>query len=126
MMTLNPASESHSGKGTRNVPMLDCSLNDDPKCLDTSLNFFYINFCNIHGLRYNFQSVEHPLFSAKPHLLFLIETQLPEATDSSPFSVPSYSLYSHFRSKAECCVYVCNDLTCSHAYILESSEFSII
>ncbi|KAK8395869.1 hypothetical protein O3P69_005762 [Scylla paramamosain] len=49
-----------------------------------------------------------------------------EATDSSPFSVPSYFLYPHFRSKAGCCVYVRNDLTCSRAHALESSEFSTI
>ncbi|MPC32107.1 hypothetical protein E2C01_025412 [Portunus trituberculatus] len=61
MVTLNPASESPSGEGTRNVPRSDCFLDDDLKCLDTSLNFFYINFCNIRGLRSNFQSVEHHL-----------------------------------------------------------------
>ncbi|MPC32612.1 hypothetical protein E2C01_025932 [Portunus trituberculatus] len=88
--------------------------------------FFYINFCNIRGLRSNFQSVEHHLSSTKPHLLFLTETQLSEATDSGPFSVPSYFLYSHFRSKAGCCIYVRNDLTCSRAHALESSEFFAI
>ncbi|MPC99936.1 hypothetical protein E2C01_095383 [Portunus trituberculatus] len=76
MATPNPASESHSGEGTRNVLRLDSSLDYDPKCLDISLNFFYINFSNIHGLRSNFQSVEHHLSSTKPHLLFLTETQL--------------------------------------------------
>ncbi|MPC43102.1 hypothetical protein E2C01_036739 [Portunus trituberculatus] len=87
MGTPNHASESPSGEGTKNVPRLDASLNDDLKCLDTSLNFLYINFCNIHALRSNFQSVEHHLSSIKPHL-FLTETQLSEATESSPFSVP--------------------------------------
>ncbi|MPC14154.1 hypothetical protein E2C01_006910 [Portunus trituberculatus] len=69
---------------------------------------------------------EHHLSSTKPHLLFLTETQLSEATDSSPFFVRSYFLYSHFRSKARCCVYVCNDLTYSCAHALESSKFSTI
>ncbi|MPC34878.1 Long-chain fatty acid transport protein 4 [Portunus trituberculatus] len=69
------------GEETRNAPKSDSSLDDDLKCLDTSLNFFYINFCNIHSLRSNFQSVEHHLFSSKPHLLFLTETQLSQATD---------------------------------------------
>ena len=32
--------------------------------------------------------VEHHLSSTKPHLLFLIETQLSVTTDSCPFSVP--------------------------------------
>ncbi|MPC41747.1 hypothetical protein E2C01_035350 [Portunus trituberculatus] len=99
-MTPKPASESPSGEGTRNISRLDCSLDDDPKCLDTSLNNFYINFCNIHGLRSNFQSVEQYLSSNKPHLLFLTKTQLSEATYSSPFSVLSYFPYSHFRSIA--------------------------
>ncbi|MPC46953.1 hypothetical protein E2C01_040685 [Portunus trituberculatus] len=126
MAALKPASEPPSGEGTGNVPRLNSSLDDDPKCLDTSLNFFYINFCNTHGLTSNFQSVEHHLSSTKPHFLFLTETQLSEATDSSPFSIPSYFLHFHFRSKGGCCVYVHNDLTCSCAHALESFEFSII
>ncbi|MPC38563.1 hypothetical protein E2C01_032072 [Portunus trituberculatus] len=109
MATPNPASQFLSGEGTRNVPRSDSFLNDDPKCLDTSLNFFFINFCNIRGLRSNFQSVEYHLSSTKPHLLFLTETQMSEATDITPFSVPSCFLYSHFRSNS-----------------LESSEFSTI
>ncbi|MPC88504.1 hypothetical protein E2C01_083410 [Portunus trituberculatus] len=63
MATPNPASESPSGEGTKNVPISDCSLVGDPKYLETSLNFFFINFCNIRGLRSNFQSVEHHLSS---------------------------------------------------------------
>ncbi|MPC28296.1 hypothetical protein E2C01_021497 [Portunus trituberculatus] len=110
----------------KNVPRSDCSLVGDPKCLDISLNFFFINFCNIRSLRSNFQSVEHHLSSIKPYLLFFTETQLSVATDSSSCSVPSYFLYSHFRSKAGCCVYVRNDLTCSRAHTLESSKFSTI
>ncbi|MPC70226.1 hypothetical protein E2C01_064468 [Portunus trituberculatus] len=108
MATPNPASESPSGEGSRNVPRSNCPLGSHQKCLGTSLNFFYINFCNIRRHRSNFQSVDH-LSSTEPHLLFLTETQLCEATDSSPFFVPSYFLYSHFRSKAGCCVYVRND-----------------
>ncbi|MPC33157.1 hypothetical protein E2C01_026501 [Portunus trituberculatus] len=47
MTTPNPASESLSGEGTRKVPRSDCSLGGNLKCLDTSLDFFFINFCNI-------------------------------------------------------------------------------
>ncbi|MPC32505.1 hypothetical protein E2C01_025818 [Portunus trituberculatus] len=122
----NPESKSPSGEGTRNVPRPDCFSGGDPKCLDTSLDLFFTNFCNIRGLRSNFNFVEHHLSYTKPHLLFLTETQLSEATDSIPFSVPSYFLYPHFRSKAGCCVYVHNGLTCSRAHALESSEFSTI
>ncbi|MPC87602.1 hypothetical protein E2C01_082468 [Portunus trituberculatus] len=82
------ASESPSREGTKNVPRSDASFSDDHKCHDTSLNFFYINFCNIRGLKSNFQSMEHHLFSTKPHLLFLTETQLSEATDSDPSLFP--------------------------------------
>ena len=120
------ASESPSGEGTINVPSSDGSSGMDSRCLDTSSNFLYINFCNIRGIRSNFQSVEHHLSSSKPHLLFLTETQVSVATDSSPFSVPSYFLYSHFQAKAGCCVYVRNDITCSRAHNLDSSEFSTI
>ena len=94
--------------------------------LTLPLTFFSINFCNIRGFRPNFKSVEHHLSSTKPHLLFLTETQVSEATDSNPFSVPTYFLYPHFRSKAGCCVYVPNDITCSRAHALKSSEFSTI
>ncbi|MPC18423.1 hypothetical protein E2C01_011308 [Portunus trituberculatus] len=52
----------HSKLEIRNVPRSDCSLGGDLKCFETSLDFF-INFCNISGLRSNFQSVEHHLFS---------------------------------------------------------------
>ena len=48
------------------------------------------------------------------------------SSDSSPFSVPSYFLYSHFQSKAGCCVCLPNDITWSRAHDLESSEFSAI
>ncbi|MPC10625.1 hypothetical protein E2C01_003264 [Portunus trituberculatus] len=48
MATPNPASESPSGEGTRNVPRSDSSLDNDPKYRDT-FNFFYINLCNIHA-----------------------------------------------------------------------------
>ena len=122
----HPASESPSGEGTINVPRPDGPPDNDSGCLGTSSSLFYINFCNIRGLSSNFQSVEYHLSSTKPHLLFLTETQLSEATDSSPYSVPSYYLYPHFRSKAGCCVYVRNDITCSRAHDLESSEFSTI
>ena len=73
MATPTPASESPSGEGTINVPRSDCSPGIDPKWLDTPLTFFSISFCNIRGLRSNFQSVEHHLSSTKPHL-FLSET----------------------------------------------------
>ena len=58
--------------------------------------------------------------------LIFILAQLSVTTDSSPFSIPSYFLYPHFQSKAGCCVYVRNDITCSRAQNLESSEFSTI
>ena len=126
MATSRPASESPSGEGTTSIPRSDCPSGDDPRCLDTSSQLFYLNFCNIRGLRSNFLSVEHHLSSTKPHLLFLTETQLSMETESSPFSVPSYFLYPQFRSKAGCCVYVRNDITCSRAHALESSDFSTI
>ncbi|MPC31001.1 hypothetical protein E2C01_024273 [Portunus trituberculatus] len=91
MATPNPASESPSGEGTTNVPRSDCSLDD------TSFNFFFINFCNIRGLSSDFQSVEHHLSSTKPHLPFLTETQLSEATDNTTVAPslfpPTFSIF---------------------------------
>ncbi|MPC58578.1 hypothetical protein E2C01_052585 [Portunus trituberculatus] len=69
------------------------------------------------------QNTASPLLNL---IFFSSLKQLSEATDSSPFSVPSYFLYPHFCSKAGCCIYVCNNLTCSRAHTLESSEFSTI
>ena len=123
----NSASESPSGGGTRNSPRSDSPFGIRPeRHLDSSSNFFFINFCNIRGLRSNFNSVEHHLSSTKPHLLFLTETQVSGNTDSNLYSVPSYYLYPRFHSKAGCCVYVRNDITCSRAHNLDSSEFSTI
>ena len=122
----HPVQEFLSGEGTTNVPRSDCSFDNDLECLDTSSYTFSLDFCNIRCLRSNFQSVEHSLSSIKPHLLFLTETQLSVTTDSSPFSVPCYFLYPHFQSKAGCCTYVCNNITCSRAHNLEFSEFSTI
>ncbi|MPC22980.1 hypothetical protein E2C01_016012 [Portunus trituberculatus] len=75
MTTPNPASECPSREGTRNVPRSDSFRDNDPRCLDTSLNYFYIKFYKIRGLRSDFQSVKHHLSSTKPHL-FLTKTQL--------------------------------------------------
>ena len=94
-----------------------------PSCPGARSSFF-INFCNIRSLFTNFPFVEHHLSSFKPHLLFLTETQLLECADSKPYSVTSYCLYPQFSAKGGCCAYVRNDVVCSHASNLESSEFS--
>ncbi|MPC57608.1 hypothetical protein E2C01_051593 [Portunus trituberculatus] len=47
MATPSQASESSSEAGTRNVPRSDSSPGGDPKCLHTSRDFFFNNFCNI-------------------------------------------------------------------------------
>ena len=82
-------------------PQVGLPSEDDLGCHDTYCNTFSIDFCYIHGLKSYFQSVEHHLFSTKPHLLFLTETQLSVATDSNPFSVPSYFFYPHFQLNAD-------------------------
>ena len=64
----HPASESPFGEETTDVPMSDCPSTDDLGCLDTSSNNSTLDFCNIRGLRSNFQSMEHHLSSTKPHL----------------------------------------------------------
>ncbi|MPC89140.1 hypothetical protein E2C01_084073 [Portunus trituberculatus] len=94
------ASESPSGEGTKNVPRSDIFLDNDPKCLDTSLNFLYINFCNIRGLKSNFHSVEHHLSFTKLHLLFLKETQLSEfpPTFSILFFIPKLDVASMYAT----------------------------
>ena len=126
MALQHPASESPSGEGTTNFPRSDCLSADDLRCFDTSSNIFTLDFCSICVLRSSFQFVEHHRSSTKPHVLFLTETQLSLITNRSPFSVPFYFLYHYFQSKDGCCTYVRNDITCSRAHNLESSEFSTI
>ena len=125
MASINLASESPGG-GTINAPTHRPSGYDPTRCPEPLSNTLSINFCNIRGLSSNFIPVEHHLSSSKPHLLFLTETQLSEATDSKPFSVPSYFLYPRFKAKGGCCVYVRNDLSCSRVPELDSSEFSTL
>ncbi|MPC66898.1 hypothetical protein E2C01_061053 [Portunus trituberculatus] len=101
MATPNPASESPSWEGTINVPMSGEAypLGYDPKCLDISLNFFFINFRNIRGFRSDFESVDHHFYSTNPHLLLLTETQLSEAMEHilslCPFA--EISILGHFN-----------------------------
>ena len=114
---------SPQGGGTINAPVDGPTPDGSGGCRDTSLN---LSFCNIRGLSSNFASVEHHLSSAKPDLLFLTETQLGEATDSRPYSVPSYFLYTNFKAKGGCCVYVRNNISCSRVPDCDSSEFSTL
>ncbi|MPC53750.1 hypothetical protein E2C01_047649 [Portunus trituberculatus] len=87
------------------------SLGIDHKYLDTHLNFFFVNFCNIRCLTSNFQSVEHHLSSAKLHLS-LTETQLSQfgSYDHNLISVscPISPISPQDPSKAEvplaCCL----------------------
>ena len=53
-----------------------------------------------------------------------VENPCSRATDCSLYFVLSYFLYSQFRSKTNCSVYVSNGITCSRAYALESLDFS--
>ncbi|MPC62823.1 hypothetical protein E2C01_056913 [Portunus trituberculatus] len=126
MATQQQASESPPWKRTRIVPRSDSSPDNNPECFDNSFNFFYINFYNIRGLRdliFNLWNTTSPLLNL---IFFSSSKQFSEANDSSPFSVLSYFLCSYFRSKAGCCVYVRNDLTCSRAHAHESSQISTI
>jgi hypothetical protein len=49
-----------------------------------------------------------------------------ERSDSEPYSIPSYYLYTQFSAKGGCCGYVRNDSICSRVSDLESSEFSTL
>ena len=120
MACLQPASESPRG-GTINSHRIDPvppateelavsgsgvdTVDPRAQCSASLPNSFLLNFCNIRGLYSNFHSVEHHLLFTKPHIFFLTETQVGETTDSKPFSVPSYCLYSNFKAKAGCCAY---------------------
>src|SRR5256885_14526737 len=128
-ITSNPASESHVAATTNsNVVQTpppastleltasgggNGAVSDLPACSGARSDSFVTHFCNIRGLCSNFPDVEHHLFSTKPHLLFLTETQLSERSDSNPYSVPSYCLYPQFSSNGGCCAYVCYDVSFS-------------
>lgn len=122
-MVFHTAASAPSEERYINDPSSDGS-HGNFRCLDTSSNFLCTNFCIIRGLGFNFKHADNQLFSSKPHLLFLTEMEVCVATDNSCSSVPSYFLYSHFHTKAGCCVYVRNDILCSCAHNIESSEFS--
>ncbi len=127
MATIYSVLESPPVEATRNVLRSDLTLdNDSERCPGNSSNFFWINFCNSSGLRPNFHFTEHHLSSSKPYLLFLTEIQASEATNSNFYSVPSCFLYPKLQTKAGCCVYVRNDITCSRTHHLDSTEFSTI
>src|ERR1700755_518715 len=96
-----------------------------PTCPGARSSFF-INFCNIRGLFTNFHFFEHNLSSSRPHHLFLTETQVFGCSDSKPYSVSSYCLYSQFSAKGGCCANVRNNVVCSRVSNLESSEFSTL
>ena len=102
------------------------SVTDLPMLPASRCSPFILNFCNIRGLSSNFNSVEHHLFSAKPHLLFLTETQVSDSSSSDHFTVSSYCLYSNFLFKGGCCVYVRNDVSCFRVPKLETSDFSTL
>lgn len=86
----HPASKPPSGEGTRNLLRPDFTSVDDTKsCPDSSSNFLFINVCNNCGLQSSHNSVEHHLFFTQQHLLFLIESQVSEATDNNLYSVSS-------------------------------------
>lgn len=84
-------------------------------------NFLFINFCNTCGL----ESIFYVRTTTSS--VFLTNSQVSEATDSSRYFVPFlHFLYPQFQCKDGCYVYVNNDITCYRAKNLESSEFSII
>lgn len=105
---------------TERIPLLGYGID---KCFDNSLLFF-INQCNIRGLHSDFY-VEHYFSYPKPHLLFLAEKQTYESTVCNFYSVSSYYLHSNVQSKAECCFYEGNGITCWRAHDFDFSELSV-
>ena len=84
-----------------------------------------MDFTNICGLASNFPSIQFHLSKAKPHFLFLTETQI-SSDSGGGFYVPSYQLHSKFSFKGGCCAYVRSDVVCTRASHLESDEFSAL
>ena len=67
---------------------------------------------------YNFLCVEDIFSFTKLHLLFLTETQMSEATDRRPFSVPSYFLYRNWLNwMLRLCAQRLDLLPCPHPWI---------
>ena len=139
MASINLASENVRARSNKSPPFLitpittEMSASGDGVGADKDLSAcsgarrsFTINFCNIRGLPSDFLAVEHHLSSSKPHLLFLTETKVDESSDSNQYSVSSYHFYPKFSLHGGCCAYVRNDVICSRAPDLESSEFSTL
>ncbi|MPC71053.1 hypothetical protein E2C01_065321 [Portunus trituberculatus] len=115
MVTARPASESSSGEGTINVYRSACSLGIDHKCLDTLLNFSLLTCATSAVLDFIFNPLN--TFYLLLNLIFFSSLKYGCLRQHTP----SDFLYPHFR-----CIYAHNDLTCSRAHTLESSEFSTI
>ncbi|MPC22022.1 hypothetical protein E2C01_015028 [Portunus trituberculatus] len=93
MATPNPASEFICGEGTINVPRSDYSLGYHPTCLETSLKFLFINFCNFRDKCC--VNVRNDLNSSRGHAL-----------ESFEFSTIWLLLNNHSQNEFICAVYL--------------------
>lgn len=87
------------------VPQVGISVDNLTRCSRPLLDSLYVNFCNISGISTNFLFVEPHLLHTYRHLLFLTETQVSIATNSKSFSF--CFLNPEFKSKDDCCMYIC-------------------
>jgi len=82
---------------------------------------FSIHFCNIRGLATNFCAVEAHLFSEKPALLALCETQVKD--DNINFNINGYSLVSHFiPHRGYVALYIRSDVTFNTLHSFKGSN----
>ena len=83
---------------------------------------FSVSSSNIRGLHANLNQVHHHLFSAKPHVLFLTETQISNQLETTYLLCSGYHLYDSFHFKAGVCAHVNSDFPASRIQRLERSS----
>lgn len=115
MVEFESALEFLFRKRTRNIRTPGHTTGSDPRmCLDIFSHFLFITN-NIPSIRFNF-SRKYPniFFKHKNRFLGLLTAKFP------------YFFYPNLWSKAECCVYALNDISCSRTYDSDSSKFLTI
>ncbi|MPC28741.1 hypothetical protein E2C01_021952 [Portunus trituberculatus] len=89
----NPALASPSGEVPVNIPRSDCFLDDDPKCLDTSLNFSTLISATfaVLDLIFNLWNTTSPLLNL---ILFYSQkhSSMRQLTVAPSLSPPTFSI----------------------------------
>lgn len=91
-----------------------------------SPKLFRVDLANVRGLRTNFNAVTQHLGTAKPHLLFLTETQIARPADTAHLTVQGNTPFKHFELRGGVCLYGRSDVSVRRLYHVENSRYPVI